>query len=411
MAQTLVVIALDPAEEARLRALMADAGRADIEMVTGSMQQAMAYLDSQSFSPEHILIDIGARGEDILGELDQLALHCEPTVGVVIIGSINDIHFYRALKERGIIEYFPRPVSVDDIRSALAQSALLRQQRHHASANGIVVSCMSAASGDGASTLAVNLSYCLAEMQHFPTVLVDMDYQFGLVAKGLDLTAPFGIRELFDYPDQGLDEVIVDKMLVKYGKNLKIIASPNELHLLPPVRVDAIHELIAILRTKFRFVVIDVPHVWTHWTAAALKNSDHTILVGQLWLRSLTHATRLFNAWKNAGISSERVSLVMNRSGAKFKEAVSAEEFERICRHPIDAHINNDIKSVVSAENQGRTVYEAALEGSPLPQQFRHVATLLSERFNVQPPIDVVVAAPAQKKGQKSGIKGFFDKK
>ena len=326
----------------------------------------------------------------------------------MVIGSVNDISFYRELKQRGILEYFPRPANPNDVKNVLAQALEMRQQQRAAvTANGIVVSCMSAASGDGGSTVAVNLAYCLAVEQKISTVLVDMDYQFGLIAKSLDLTAPFGIRELFDHPERGLDDTLVEKMLVKYGERMRIIASPNELQFLPLLRPELIRNLIDILRTKYKVVIIDLPHVWTHGTAAALKHSDHNILVGQLWLRSLTHATRLINAWQNAGVSTEHTSLIINRSGAKFREAISAEEFERICRQKIEAHLNNDIKAVVNAENQGMTVCETAPEGALLPQQFKQIASNLVDRFNLR----VVMPQMQQGSGAKKGLRALFDKR
>jgi len=236
-------------------------------------------------------------------------------------------------------------------------------------------------------------------------VLVDMDYQFGLIAKSLDLSAPFGIRELFDHPDRGLDNVLVDKMLVKYGENLRIIGSPNELQLLPPVRPEVIRDLISILRSKFKFVIIDVPHIWTHWTAGTLKFSDHTVMVAQLWLRSLTHATRLLNVWHSAGVDRSKVSLIINRSGAKFKEAVSAEDFERICHHKIEAHLNNDIKAVVYAETHGKTIFETG-QGALLQQQVKQVAQNLMMRFEGKSAGDDTPGSPGKK-----GLMGLFDKK
>jgi len=406
----LLILSFGSEEVSTLSELARAIGYADAQLAIGGVAEAVTALDGRASAPEHIIIDIGSRGKDVLSDIDEIALHCEPSVSVMVIGSVNDISFYRELKQRGILEYFPRPALAADVRAVLLQGIALRQQAlANASVHGTVITCMSAASGDGASTLAANLSYCLAEEHKHSTVLVDMDYQFGLIAKSLDLTAPFGIRELFDYPDRGLDNILVEKMLVRYGEKLKIISTPGELQILPPIRPEAIRDLINILRSKFSFVIIDVPHIWTHWTAAALKHADHNILVGQLWLRSLTHATRLLTAWQNAGIAREHVSLIINRSGAKFKEAISAEEFERICHHKIEAHLNNDIKAVVQAENQGKTIYETADEGSLLQQQIKQIALSLMERFHV-PVVEENTLVPVETSAKK-GLKSLFDKK
>jgi pilus assembly protein CpaE len=352
------MVCFDPEEAPAITELARTLGYPDAHMVIGGTREAIQALHARTTSPDYIIIDIGQGGHDVLAELDELATHCEPSVRVALIGGVNDITLYRELKSRGIVEYYTRPVHASDVRAMLIHTPTHYAPGTPGSAPGKVISCMSAASGDGASTIAVNLAYCLAETYGRPTVLVDMDYQFGLIAKSLDVAAPFGIRELFDHPERGLDNVLVERMLVKYGNNLNIIASPSELRLLPMIRPEVIRELVGILRSKFKFVIIDVPHVWTDWTAAALSYSDHTVMVGQLWLRSLTHASRLLTAWQNVGIARDHVSLLINRSGAKFKEAITAEDFERICRHKIEAHVNNDVKAVVHAETHGKTLFE-----------------------------------------------------
>jgi len=404
----LLIISYSQEEAGNLAELAKSLGFPDAQMAVGPASETVKVLDARPSAPDYLIIDIGTRGKDVLPELDEIALHCEANVNVIVIGSVNDITFYRELKSRGIVEYFPRPIDAKDIKTAMTQAASQqRPQASGSSAHGTVITCMSAASGDGASTLAVNLSYCMATEHNQSTVLVDMDYQFGLIAKSLDLTAPFGIKELFDHPDRGLDDTLVEKMLVKYGDKFKVISAPNELRMLPQVSPELIHSLINILRARFKFVFIDVPNLWTPWTAAALKYSDHNILVAQLWLRSLTHTTRQLSAWHAAGVDRNKTSLVINRSGAKFKEAVSAEDFERISHHTIEAHLNNDIKAVVNAETQGKTIFEIG-QGALLQQQVKQISQHIMARF--QGETKTATAAVDTGAGKK-GLKGLFDKK
>ena len=398
---SLFIIAFSQDHKEQLSELAGAIGYPDAPISFGPLSEIIKTLNGFTGTPDYLIIDIGNRGNDILPELDEIATHCESTVHVIVLGAINDIVFYRDLKQRGILEYFPRPFEARDIKAALMQAEVTQKHAQRESAHGTVISCMSAASGDGGSTLAINLSYCLSNEHNFSTVLVDMDYQFGMVAKSLDLTAPFGIRELFENQDRGLDDTLVEKMLVRYNDKFKVISAPNDLRMLPQVSPEFIFKLINILRTKFKFVIIDVPNLWTPWTAAALKYSDHTMLVAQLWLRSLTHTTRQLSAWHTAGIDRNKVSLLINRSGAKFKEAVSAEDFERICHHTIEAHMNNDIKAVISAETHGKTIFETG-QGAVLQQQIKNIAQSLTERFQ---------ADAQEKQPSRKGIKGLFDKK
>lgn len=378
----LLIISYTPEERLTLENLAESLGYPDAHIVIGGVEEAVTALTTRTNTPDYMIIDIGETGSEIFKDLDELALHCDPRVKVAVIGSVNDINFYRELKSRGISEYCARPAKIADIRAVLLKSAPTQESISTSSSRNIVISCMSAASGDGSSTIAVNLAYCLAEEFGQPTVLIDMDYQFGLIAKSLDLNAPFGIRELFDYPERGVDEILIEKMQVKYGKNLSIIASPNELRQLPTVRPELIRDMITLLRKKFTFIILDIPHIWTGWTAASLTYSDHVIMVAQLWLRSLTHSSRLLNAWQTIGISNDTVSLAINRSGAKFKEAITAQDFERISRHKIEAYLSNDIKAVVNAETYGKTLFETG-QSTPLQQQIRQMAQNIMLRKNI----------------------------
>lgn len=324
----LLIISYDSEERLSLISLATGIGYPDAQIIVGEIKDAIDALNSRTISPDYLIIDIANKsGQEVFDDLDSLALHCDPKIRVVVIGSINDINFYRELRARGVAEYCSRPAQISDLRNVLLQAPSHHSTSDNSSAKrGTVISCISAASGDGASTFAMNFAYCLAEEMGESTVLIDMDYQFGLIAKSLDLNAPFGIRELFDYPERGVDEILVEKMQVQYGKNLYIIASPHELRQLPTVRPELIRDLISLLRTKFSFVILDIPHIWTSWVAASLTYSDQVVMVGQLWLRSLTHSSRMLAAWQSIGLPGSAVSLIINRSGAKFKEAITAQD-------------------------------------------------------------------------------------
>src|SRR5689334_15560014 len=99
-------------EDARALSELATAlGHPDAHIVDNGFAAAMEALTQRPGPPEYIILDIGDQGKEILAALDDFAQHCEPTVRVVAIGSVNDITFYRELKARGILEYLPRPVT------------------------------------------------------------------------------------------------------------------------------------------------------------------------------------------------------------------------------------------------------------------------------------------------------------
>ncbi|MEY8842158.1 pilus assembly protein CpaE, partial [Cribrihabitans sp. XS_ASV171] len=108
-------------------------------------------------------------GATLLAELDALAAVCDPDTKVVVIGTENDIALYRKLTSRGISEYLvgtPSPmVLVSTVQRLFAQEAATKL--------GKLYAFMGAKGGVGASTIAQNVAWTIAEEQASPTLLLD----------------------------------------------------------------------------------------------------------------------------------------------------------------------------------------------------------------------------------------------
>ncbi len=352
-------------------------GYPSANIIVGTPLDAADILRTAGYSPRYVIIDVCNRSYDALPELDRLAEYCDVETRVVVVGNTNDIGFYRALLDKGVVEYLTHPVTIDQIRSVLSKPS-----GDVSTAEGAVASFVGASAGDGSSTMALNVAYALASTTKKPTVLVDLDYQFGMVAKNLDIAFPYGIKEIFEHPDRGIDAMLMERMAVSYKGTMDLIVAPNVLQFLPQVPPELVRDFIHALREKYHYVILDLPHLWTHWISSTLTSSKHVVLTGQLWLKSVTHASRLLNLWKQFGISPQAVSLVINRSGAKFREGVNPKDFERVCGHKIDFYISNDIKTVVKAENQGTTLME--LGPSTLANQIGQLGASLQDKLAVQ---------------------------
>ncbi len=352
---TPVMAVLSNADERDFANQIANAlGYSHANVVVGTPSEAANALAAKTFPvPQYLLIDIAERGFDILAEIDALAEYCDADTRVVVMGAVNDVSFYRELRGRGIIEYFVRPAKISDIRAALTYD-----DDGIKAGKSSIISFMSAASGDGASTVALNVAYSLAKKFKQSTVLIDMDFQFGMAARSLDISSPFGIKELLEHPERGVDSTLLDRMTVEYDGCLKVIAAPNDLRYWPAIKPELIRDLIATLSQRYDFIILDLPHIWSTWIGAAISDSHEAVMVSQLWLRSVTHTSRIVNAWREIGIDDDNISIVINRSGAKFKEAINHKDFERVCGKKINSYLTNDIKSIVAAENEGKTVIE-----------------------------------------------------
>jgi len=364
--RALLIILSKPDNEPWAQQLIAKAAPMQPYLLIAGPGDAARYIAEQGISPSHVVLDIGARGRDVLEEIDALAQQCEAGTRVVTVGDTNDITLYREILARGVLDYLPNPAAIDAVIGALtkiiptaapvAEPAAAAPAASKNSEKRVIV-FSSAASGDGASTVALNTAYAISQLSSGSCVLVDMDYQFGMVAKNIALQNQYGIGDLFDHPERGIDATLIKRMVASYGK-LHVITAPPELRYLPSVDAEAIRTLITTLGLTYDNVIIDLPHVWLPWVATATQQSTHLVLVAQLWLKSVSHAARMIRAFREIQVPTERVIAVINRSGAKFKEAIDAKDFERVCGTTIRYTVRNDIKTVVEAEGSAKTIME-----------------------------------------------------
>ncbi len=356
----------------------AEMGFVEPKIIHGTPLDVVSFLaTNDKFIPLYLLIDIGNRGAEAIPEIDELAQHCVENTKVVIMGHTNDLNLYRQLLQKGVAEYFTKPASIQDIKGAFFRNNIENPKPALTNAGGKIISFMSSASGDGATTVALNVAYQLAKELQQKVVIVDMDYQFGMLARDLDLPASYGIRELYEHPEGSIDLTLLEKTAIPYKDNLSVIAAPKNLRFVPNITPNMIGNLLYTLKSRYKYVILDLPHIWSEWVATVLKEVDHNYLVSQLWLKSATHASRFLDAMQSNSVFTSKISLILNRSGSKFKEAITPAEFAAVCKKKISHYITNDSKTITMAENQGKTAIE--IGNSVLNRQFLEIASSISE--------------------------------
>jgi pilus assembly protein CpaE len=370
--RSLLIILSRPSHEAWAQELAAALDVASPVILVSTPLEAAHYIAQHQFSPSHVVLDIGARGVDILTEIDALAHQCEAGTRVIAVGDSSDSALYREIINCGVTDYKTMPVaiaalvhafSVPPVPVTAAASAptpatptpVAPATSSVAADKKRVIAFMGAASGDGASTAALNTAYALSQLGS--TILVDMDYQFGMIAKQLGLQNQYGIADIVEHPNRGIDATLIQRMVTTYGK-LHVITSPSNLRVMPSIQAETMQSLIAVLRANYDYVILDLPHTWMPWVSTTIAQSTHVVVVAQRWLKSVAHASRILRAIREAGLPAERVHVVINRSGTKFKEAVEIKDFERVCNVVIHHSLSNDIHSVVAAETSAKTLME-----------------------------------------------------
>src|SRR5271155_99988 len=107
-ASSALVFVRDRDSEGVIRQCLSDLAVVTCEYKNGGVDDAIVELASRP-SPRLLIVDVHGV-EDPVARIRDLANVCDPTTGVVVVGELNDIRFYRNLKAAGIVEYYFKPL-------------------------------------------------------------------------------------------------------------------------------------------------------------------------------------------------------------------------------------------------------------------------------------------------------------
>ncbi|MBF9059888.1 AAA family ATPase [Rhodobacterales bacterium HKCCSP123] len=172
------------------------------------------------------------------------------------------------------------------------------------------------AGGTGASTLAVNLAWELANIdkQKSPSVcLLDLDLQAGTVSTYLDLPRRDMVIELLQ-DARSMDVDAFKQALLGYDGKLSVFPAPPELLPLDLIGPEEVEALIGFATQCFDVVVIDMPHSLVMWTETVLSRSDVYFTTMELDMRSAQNAMRFLKALRSEDLPIDKLNFVLNRA-------------------------------------------------------------------------------------------------
>src|SRR5918998_4584934 len=307
----------------------------------------------QAPTPNVIVIELPGDRYGILGQLDSLAEVCNEGTKVVVIGHVNDVVLYRDLTRRGVSEYLITPVPVLDFVSTISELFTTSG----AEPVGRTIAVVGAKGGVGASTIAHNLGWTIADKLMTSTVVADLDIAFGTAALNFNQDPPQSVAEAIFAPDR-LDGNLVDRLLSRCSDRLSLLAAPAILDRTVDLSETAIDGLIDILRASVPAVVLDVPHAWSGWIKRTLIGVDQIVIVAAPELASLRNAKSLFETLRQSRPNDHAPKIVLNLTGVPKRPEIAASEFGKALGAPLNAILPFDAQLFGMAANNGQMLAE-----------------------------------------------------
>src|SRR5690606_12681881 len=146
--------------------------------------------------------------------------------------------------------------------------------------------------GSGASFLATNLAYALAERGKRVAV-IDLNLHFGDAAMFLTEDRPMAtLADVCRQIDRADGEFLRASM-TQVAERLRVLPAPDAPEKALEVRPDAIDRILALARTQFDFVILDVGRAIESVGVKALDTCDAIYLVMQYTVPCIHDAKRL----------------------------------------------------------------------------------------------------------------------
>ncbi len=309
---SLIGFITDARSEEAVREGLGEVTVEQLDIRRGGVRAAIAAMQKMA-TPKVLVVDVS--GEDQpLTALGDLAHVVEPDVCVLVVGETNNVDFYREItRGMGAADYLAKPLTRDIV--ARHFSAFLRGKTPGAQATmgGRSIAITGVRGGVGATTLAVNMAWNFGVLMRRHTVLLDPDIQTGSAAFLLNVQPGPGLRVALEAPER-LDSLLAERAAQPAADRLHVLAGEESVAIQPNPAPGAAKVLLDALRSRYNFIVADVPFAPVPLYRDLLDLVDQRVLVMEPTLAAVRDTLRLLSL--PAGEEqSQRAIVVLNRVG------------------------------------------------------------------------------------------------
>lgn len=291
---------------------------------------------------------------------------------VLIAEDVTPAALHQLLR-RGADEFVPYPLPEGELRAAVDRLRRISAPAEPAKAkegvrlsgggDGVLIAVQGLSGGCGATTLAVNLAWELANVgkDKAPRVcLLDFDLQFGSVSTYLDLPRREAVLELLG-DTEAMDGDSFGQALVTYGEKLHVLTSPADvipMDLLTPQDIKAV---LNVAREHFDYVVVDMPKTLVQWTETVLLEAQVYFAMLELDMRSAQNALRLKRALLAEELPFDKIRFALNRA-PKFTDLQGKSRAKRMAE-------SLGISLTLQLSDGGKPVALSGDHGVPMGEQ------------------------------------------
>lgn len=273
-----------------------------------------------------------------------------------------------------------RSTATEDVAVTTPPTVALRNGSQ--SREGVLLAVHGLSGGTGATTLAVNMAWELANSskENAPRVcLIDLDVQFGSVSTYLDLPRREAVFELIT-DTEGMDSESFGQALQQYEGKMSVLTAPPDIIPLDLLSSEDIERIIETARQHYDFVIVDMPKTLVVWTEAVLNAAHVYLATMEIDMRSAQNAMRIKRALQAEDLPYEKLRYVLNRA-PKFTDLAGKSRVKRLADSlsiSIDVLLPDGGRQVMNGSDHGQPLGLSAPK-NPLRKEISKLAESLLE--------------------------------
>ena len=238
----------------------------------------------------------------------------------------------------------------------------------------------------GASTLAHNIAFTLAEQIKVNTVVADFDLAFGTAGLDFNQDPVQGVVDALNQPDR-LDPTLLDRMTARCTERLSLFSAPATLDDVYEYEPPVFEEVFQRIRSTAPFIVLDLPHQWNSWIKQTLLASDDLVIVATPDLASLRNAKNMVDLVRRARPNDAPPRLLINQFGMPGRPEIPVKEFAKALNFEPALVLPFDAKLFGEASNNGQMLVELSPKSKTVEGLLQFAQTLSRrEAAPVAPP-------------------------
>ena len=289
----LVAFVNDPVSEQVIWNVIKEMNIAYADSKMGDIPSVLKFLKEER-SPKILIVDL-SNSELPLGDITKIKEYSTPNMAIIAIGTRNEVGLFRDLKVLGVTDYIVKPLSNTLLRHAIevANGTL----KNEVEKTGKLIHVVSTVGGAGATTIAANVGWILANKYFKRTLVMDLDFLYGTVNLLLDIKAENAYLDILESPDK-IDDYFAETIMRKCQQRLYYLGGLCDLVRGVQVDISAFEALMNLLKKQFNYILVDSQRDINQINKISMQKADSFIIVIEMSMASAQNAARYIDKLK-----------------------------------------------------------------------------------------------------------------